>query len=57
MHQEIFSMIVNMPDPHPCLRIWDDIAFALGNQFKNNWIRLMTFHQNFNSLLSINDLR
>ena len=38
-------------------RILDNIAFTLGNQFKPNQTRLMTSHQNFNSLFSINDPR
>ena len=57
MTSRIFSMIVTKSDPHPCLRIWDDSAFILGNQFKPNWTRLMNIHQNSNSLLSIKDQR
>ena len=53
----IFFIIMTMTDPHPCLRIWDYFTFVSENQFKHNWIRLMTFHQNFNSLLSLKDPR
>ena len=53
----IFFIIVTMTDSYPCLQNWDDIVFISGNQFAPNWTRLMTFNQNFNSLLSIKDLR
>ena len=36
MASENFSMIVTMTNPYSCLENWDDIAFALGNQFKPN---------------------
>ena len=53
MVSRFFFMVVTMTDLHPCLQIWKNIALTSGNQFKPNWARVKTFHQNFNSLFSI----
>ena len=55
----ISSMITTMIDPHLCPQVCDDIDLLQGirESFKPNWTILMIFHQKFNSLFSIKDLR
>ena len=57
MTTNFFFVIVIITDPHTCSQIWDDTAFTLGDQFKPNQTRLVTFYQNFNSLFSMKDAR